>query len=101
VRIEAAGVRIYSKRIPELGIAVLKKYVATRDDEVVNAIYQQNKERLSSKPLSYVRVVKSMIHLLSRARPDIPPANPEGFVEARFVRELESTGFFEEMERQC
>jgi ABC-type nitrate/sulfonate/bicarbonate transport system substrate-binding protein len=88
------------KAKPERGIAVLKKYVATRDDEVVSAIYQQNKERLSLKPFPYVRVVKSMIYLLSRARPDIPPANPEGFAEARFVRELEGAGFFEEMERQ-
>jgi ABC-type nitrate/sulfonate/bicarbonate transport system substrate-binding protein len=88
------------KANPDLGIAVLQKYVATRDAEVVSAIYQQNKERLASKPFPYVRVVKSMIHLLSRARPDIPPASPEGFAEARFVKELESTGFFEEMERQ-
>ena len=84
----------------ELGIRVLKKYVATRDDEVLNAIYQQNKEHLSSRPLPYVRVVKSMIHLLARTRPDIPPARAEGFTEARFVKELESAGFFEEMERQ-
>jgi ABC-type nitrate/sulfonate/bicarbonate transport system substrate-binding protein len=93
------GVYLFKAK-PELGIAVLKKYVATRDDEVVKAIYQQNKERLASKPFPYIRVVKSMIHLLSRARPDIPPANPEGFTEARFVNELQSTGFFEEMERQ-
>ncbi|MGE5305122.1 MAG: hypothetical protein ACM3TN_17570 [Alphaproteobacteria bacterium] len=91
---------IYFKANPDFGIAVLKKYVATRDDEVVNAIYQQNKERLSSKPVPYVRVVQSMIGLLSSARPDIPPASPEGFADARFVRELESAGFFEEMERR-
>ena len=88
------------KANPDLGIAVLKKYVATRDDEVVNAIYQQNKERLSSKPVPYVRVVRSMIHLLSRARPDIPPASPEGFAETRFVKQLEDAGFFEEMQRR-
>jgi ABC-type nitrate/sulfonate/bicarbonate transport system substrate-binding protein len=94
------GVYLFKAK-PPLGIAVLKKYVSTRDDEVVNAIYQQNKERLASKPIPYVRVVKSMINLLSRGRSDTPPAaNPEGFAESRFINELESTGFFDEMERQ-
>lgn len=88
------------KAKPELGIAVLQKYVATHDAEVLNGIYQQNKERLSIKPFPYVRVVKSMIYLLSRTRPEIPAANPEGFAEARFVKELESAGFFEQMDRQ-
>ncbi len=84
----------------ELGIAVLQKYVGTRDTEVLNAIYQQNRERLATKPFPYVRVVKSMIHLLSRARPGNPAASPEGFTEARFITKLENTGFFEQMDRQ-
>ena len=88
------------KAKPELGVAVLQKYVATHDVELLNAIYQQNKERLSTKPFPYVRVVKSMIYLLSRTRPEIPAASPEGFVEARFVKELDSAGFFEQMDRQ-
>jgi NitT/TauT family transport system substrate-binding protein len=88
------------KAKPDVGIAVLKKYVASRDDQVVNAIYQQNRERLASQPLPYVRVVKSMMRLLAHGRTEAPAANPEGFVEARFVKELESAGFFQEMERQ-
>lgn len=63
-------------------------------------IYELQKERLSKKPVPYVRVVKSMMHLLSRTRPEMPAASPEGFAEARFVNELESAGFFEEMSRQ-
>ena len=29
-----------------------------------------------------------------------PSTSPEGFVEARFINELETAGFFEEMNRQ-
>ena len=36
-------------------------------------IYELQKERLSKKPVPYVRVVKSMMHLLSRTRPEMPP----------------------------
>jgi hypothetical protein len=42
-----------------------------------------------------------MFNLLSRTNPEIPSAtNPEGFAEPRFINELESSGFFEEMNRQ-
>src|SRR5438034_938103 len=66
----------------------------------LNALYEQQKERLSTKPTPYVRVVKSMMYLLSRTRPEVPSASPEGFAEARFINELESVGFFDEMNRQ-
>ncbi len=85
---------------PEFSLGVLKKYVATQDPEVLSAIYELNKQQLSTKPVPYVRVVKSMMQLLARTRPDLPNANPEGFVEPRFINELERAGFFEEMSRQ-
>jgi len=44
-------------------------------------------------------VAKSMMYLWSRTRTDIPIASREGFVESRFIKELESAGFFEEMNR--
>ena len=88
------------KAKPEFSIGVLKKYVASRDPEIVGALYELNKQQLSVKPVPYVRVIKSMIQLLARTRPDLPDANPEGFVEARFINDLDSSGFFEEMSRQ-
>jgi len=88
------------KAKPEFSIGVLKKYVASRDPEIVGALYELNKQQLSVKPVPYVRVIKSMIQLLARTRPDLPNANPEGFVEARFINDLDSSGFFEEMSRQ-
>jgi ABC-type nitrate/sulfonate/bicarbonate transport system substrate-binding protein len=84
----------------EFAIGVLKKYVANKDSELLNAIYEQHRESLSSKPLPHVEVVKSMMDLLARTRPDIPSASPEGFVEARFIKELEASGYFEEMSRK-
>jgi NitT/TauT family transport system substrate-binding protein len=93
------GVFLFKAK-PEFAIGVLKKYVATKDPEVLSAIYELNKQQLATKPVPYVRVVKSMIELLARTRPDLPNANPEGFVEPRFVNELERAGFFEEMSRQ-
>jgi hypothetical protein len=35
----------------------------------------------------------------SSFRPDLPNTNPECFVEARFINELDKSGFFDEMRR--
>jgi hypothetical protein len=41
-----------------------------------------------------------MLDLLSRTGSELPKTNLEGCVDARFINELESAGFFEEMNRQ-
>jgi hypothetical protein len=41
-----------------------------------------------------------MLYLPSRSRPQVAGAIPEGFIETRYINELESAGFFEEMSRQ-
>jgi NitT/TauT family transport system substrate-binding protein len=88
------------KTKPEFSLGVLRKYVATQDVEVLNSIYGHYKELLMTKPMPYPRVAKSMFYLISRTNPDIPSGNPEGFVDARFINQLESAGFFDEMNRQ-
>jgi len=88
------------KAKPEFALSVLKKYVATQDNEVLSTIYNLYKERLMTKPTPMLSVAKSMLYLLSRSSPQVAAANPEGFVEARYVNELESSGFFDEMNRQ-
>jgi len=88
------------KAKPDFGVTVLKKYVATQDQEVLNTIYNLYKERLMYKPMPTVGVAKSMLYLLSRSSPQVAGANPEGFVETRYIHELESSGFFDEMGRQ-
>lgn len=77
---------------------MLKKYVATQDTEVLRTIYNLYKERLLI-PTTTVRVEKSMLYLLSCSSPEVAGVRPDGFIEARHVNELESTGFCDEMNR--
>ncbi|HEY7316345.1 MAG TPA: ABC transporter substrate-binding protein [Candidatus Binatia bacterium] len=94
------GVYVFKSK-QELAIGVLKKYVASQDPEVLNAIYALNKEHLSNTPTPYARVAKSMFNLIARTNPEVPSTtNPEGFAEPRFINELESSGFFDEMNRK-
>jgi ABC-type nitrate/sulfonate/bicarbonate transport system substrate-binding protein len=87
------------KAKPDFALSVLRKYVATQDTEVLSTIYNLYKERLLIKPTPTVRVAKSMLYLLSRSSPEVAGVTPEGFIEPRFVNELESSGFFDEMNR--
>jgi hypothetical protein len=41
-----------------------------------------------------------MLYLLPHSSPEVARVTPEGFIEARNVNELESTGSFDEMDRQ-
>lgn len=88
------------KAKPDFALTTLKKYVASNDPEVLRTIYDLYKERLLIKPTPTVRVAKSMLYLLSRSSPEVAGVTPEGFIEPRFVNELESSGFFDEMNRQ-
>ena len=88
------------KAKPDYAITILKKYVATQDQEVLNTIYNLYKERLMYKPTPTVSVAKSMFYLLSRSSPQVSGVSPDGFVESRYINELENSGFFDEMNRQ-
>jgi len=88
------------KAKPEFGLGVLKKYVAIKDAEVLNTMNNHYRDLLMTKPVPEGRVVKSMFYLLTRANPELPSGNPEAFADPRFINELESAGFFEEMNKQ-
>lgn len=81
----------------ETGIAIMKKYTRTDDAEILATIYSRYRSLVASKPDPSVETVKSMMRLLPRAR---GAANPEGFIDPRFVRDLDAAGYFEEMSKQ-
>jgi ABC-type nitrate/sulfonate/bicarbonate transport system substrate-binding protein len=93
------GLYLYRAK-PDFAMATLRKYVASNDSEVLSTIYNLYKERLMIKPTPTAKVARSMHYLLSRSSPEVAGVNPEGFIEPRFVHELESSGFFDEMNRQ-
>ena len=91
---------LFFKAKCEVSRDIMRKYTRTEDPEVLDSIYDRYRNLILSKPLPSVAVVKSMLRILSRTRPVVRDTNPEGFVELRFMRELERSGFFEEMSRQ-
>ena len=67
---------------------------------MLSTIYNLYKERLLIKPTPTVQIAKSILYLLPHSNPEITHVTPESFIEAHHVNELESTGSFDEMDRQ-
>ncbi len=84
----------------DISLGVMRKYTRTEDPEVLDSIYDRYRSLLLSKPFPSLSAVKSMLRVLSRTRPAVRDVNPESFVELRFVKELERSGFFEEVSNQ-
>ena len=93
------GIYIF-KSNPQLSRSSIKKYVASSDAEVLEMIYTMYSDKLSTKPTPRLAVVKYMATLLARSYAGGQDLSPEGFIEPRFITELEKSGFFEEMNRR-
>jgi ABC-type nitrate/sulfonate/bicarbonate transport system substrate-binding protein len=84
----------------ELGIKTLRKYTRMENDEVIEAVYNQYRDVNKTMAKPSISVVKSMYQLLSVMRPQTKTANPEGFADLNLFNEIETSGFFEQMNRQ-
>ena len=88
------------KSNPKLSVEVIAKYVGIRDAEILEAIQAFYSGTLLEKPVPTVGLAKSMLTFLSRSNPEAKEANPEGFIEPRFIKELEASGFLAELSRK-
>ena len=88
------------KKDRQLGIDVLRKYTRIDDPGVLNSSYSTYSELLDPRPVPSETSVKSMFEILSRIRGRSYDGSPHGFIEARFIMELQTSGFFDEMSRK-
>ncbi len=90
----------FLKSNPKSSVEIIAKYVGVRDPEILESIQAFYTGTLLEKPVPTVALAKSMLAFLSRSNPEAKEANPEGFIEPRFVKELEASGFFAELSRK-
>jgi ABC-type nitrate/sulfonate/bicarbonate transport system substrate-binding protein len=99
LRAWAEAIFVY-KSNRELSLKVLRKYTRIEDRELLEDSYNQDKELIELEPLPSISAVKSMLGILARTQPEAVNADPQRFVEMKFMSELRKNGFFEEMKRQ-
>ena len=83
----------------EAGIKVLGKYLNIQDREVLEKAYDDaiTDEKLPPKQYPSLEGIKKILESLGEADSKAKGAKPEDFVDMRFIKELDDSGFIDEL----
>jgi len=83
----------------ELGLKVLAKYLASPDKEILERTYDDisSDEKLAPKQYPSLDGIKNILEPLASTDPKAKAAKPEDFVDIRFIKELDESGFIDEL----
>jgi ABC-type nitrate/sulfonate/bicarbonate transport system substrate-binding protein len=83
----------------EAGIKVLAKYHGSQDKEILERTYDLNSsnEKLPAKQYPTLEGIKNILEPLVQTDAKAKAAKPEDFVDMRFIKELDESGFIDEL----
>lgn len=80
-------------------LPVLAKYAKTTDRELLEAYYQEYVGVFPKVPYPTLSGIQVILDDIGRKNPDARKFKPDDFVDLRFVRELETSGYIERLYR--
>ena len=83
----------------ELGLKVLTKYLASSDKEILERTYDDisSDEKVPPKQYPTLEGIKNILEPLAITDPKAKTAKAEDFAEMRFIRELDESGFIDDL----
>jgi NitT/TauT family transport system substrate-binding protein len=83
----------------EAAIRVLAKYLALQDKEILERTYDDisTDDRLPPKQYPTLEGIKNILEPLAETDPKAKAAKPEDFVDMRFIKELDESGFIDDL----
>jgi NitT/TauT family transport system substrate-binding protein len=89
--------RIKTDRVT--GMSVLMKYLGSLDKEILERTYDRTSadEKLSPKQYPSLEGIRNILEALAEKDPKAKAAKPEDFVDMRFIKELDESGFIDEL----
>ena len=83
----------------EAAIRVLAKYLALQDKEILEKTYDgiSTDEEIPPKQYPNPEGIKNILEPLGQTDPKAKAAKPEDFVDVRFIKELDESGFIDEL----
>jgi NitT/TauT family transport system substrate-binding protein len=83
----------------EAAIRVLAKYLALQDKEILERTYDgiSSDDEIPPKQYPNPEGIKNILEPLSEKDPKAKAAKPEDFVDIRFIKELDASGFIDEL----
>jgi ABC-type nitrate/sulfonate/bicarbonate transport system substrate-binding protein len=83
----------------EMGSKVLVKYLGSHDKEILERTYALNSadDKLPPKQYPTLEGLKNILEPLAETDSKAKPAKPEDFVDMRFIKELDESGFIDDL----
>jgi NitT/TauT family transport system substrate-binding protein len=78
----------------------LEKFMKLHDPQVIDDTIESYRDYFPKKPYPSVEAIKFVIDYLSEKQPEIKKLSPDQLIEPRFVRELDESGFIDQLYRQ-
>jgi NitT/TauT family transport system substrate-binding protein len=89
------GIHYYKNNRKE-SLAILEKYLRTNDAEALREVYEDiGLALVPEKPYPTLQGIQIMLRELASSEPKANSARPEQFVDVRFIKELDSSGFID------
>ena len=98
VRAMVEGIHYY-KTHKNRSMEVMAKYMRAKDLEMVEVGYDFYAQVYSAKPYPNIEGIKLALQDIAQRNPKAREARPEQFFEARFVKELDESGFIDSLYR--
>lgn len=100
VRVFVEGI-YYAKTHREAALAVMKKYLRIQDREALEDAYESFVvKQFPRAPYVIPAAVQAIFDLAAARDPRAKTADPQGFIDMRFVREIEQTGAIDQLYAQ-
>ncbi len=88
----------YAQANREFTLKVLSKYMRTSDQEVLNASYDYYVGRIIPRtPYVSENGLQAVIDFIRQRNPQTPPAKAQDFMDNRFIKELDESGFIKSL----
>src|SRR3990170_2141981 len=82
---------------PEGSRRAIKKYVRTDDARTIDAVYQYAVDYVDKIPYNTREGIQEVLNQIAPRNPKAKTAKPEEFYDDRFVKELETQGFYKQL----
>lgn len=88
------GMRYYKTHKAE-ALRIISRYMQVKDAAILEAGYEFNVQEYLAKPYPSVGGIQTALEQMSQTNPKAKAASVERFFEARFVRELDQSGYID------
>jgi NitT/TauT family transport system substrate-binding protein len=82
---------------PALARRAIVRYTRSTEQKVIDAVYQYALDYVDKIPYNTREGIQEVLNQIAARNPKAKDARPESFYDDRFVKELESQGFFKQL----